>query len=259
MAAGRRRAALRARAPGSRLSAHVHVAAGRGRFRRLLLGRPARAGQRPRGQYLRRRDRPRGGAAAGENRAGAGRPSSAGRGSEDELSARARSRSRRAALPFGFGGSSGIGADQGGRAGGRGQAVEPARQSRPGGAGVARGHRAAGAATTAGAARRCAPPAPPPGVPSARADQAAAFERAGFQAILDRRLEDAIAAFESAREVWPDIHVAEIADYLAQVEPPQISSTAVWAAIDRTILTRYSWGMPAQPPDSFRARVTTSR
>jgi hypothetical protein len=103
--------------------------------------------------------------------------------------------------------------------------------------------------------------APTPGVPRARADQAAAFERAGFQAILDRRLEDAIAAFESAREVWPDYHtVAEIADYLAQVEATADPlDDSDWAAIDRTILTRYSWGMPAQLRDSFRARVTTSR
>ena len=101
----------------------------------------------------------------------------------------------------------------------------------------------------------------PPGAPDARLDQAAAFERTGFQAILDRRLDDAIAAFESAREVWPDYHnVAEIADYLAQAKAtagPLDDSD--WAAIDRTILTRYSWGMPAQLRDGFRARVTTSR
>jgi hypothetical protein len=35
--------------------------------------------------------------------------------------------------------------------------------------------------------------------PAARADEAAAFEQAGFEAILDRRLDDAIAAFERAR------------------------------------------------------------
>jgi hypothetical protein len=101
-------------------------------------------------------------------------------------------------------------------------------------------------------------PAPPPG---ARADQAAEFERAGFQAILDRRLDEAIAAFESSREVWPDYHnVAEIAAYLAQVKSTTDAlDDSDWAAIDRTILTRYSWGMPAQLRDSFRARVTAAR
>jgi hypothetical protein len=104
-------------------------------------------------------------------------------------------------------------------------------------------------------------PAPPANAPSAPGEEAAAFERAGFQAILDRRLDDAIAAFESAREVWPDYHnVAEIADYLTQVKATaRPLDDAGWAGIDRTILSRYSWGMPAELRDSFRARVTAAR
>ena len=95
---------------------------------------------------------------------------------------------------------------------------------------------------------------------SARADEAAAFEQAGFEAILDRRLDDAIAAFERAREVWPDYHnVAEIAAYLARAKATEAPlDAATWAAVDRTILTRYSWGMPANLRDAFRARITAS-
>jgi hypothetical protein len=101
-------------------------------------------------------------------------------------------------------------------------------------------------------------PAP---APISRGDQVAAFERAGFQAILDRRLEDAIAAFERAREVWPDYHnVAEIADYLAEIKATAGPlDDPAWTAIDRTILTRYSWGMPAELRDAFRARVVGSK
>jgi hypothetical protein len=103
--------------------------------------------------------------------------------------------------------------------------------------------------------------APLPTAPTARADEAAAFERAGFEAILGRRLDDAIKAFESARAIWPDYHnVAEIGNYLARVKATEEPRDAAdWAAIDRTILTRYSWGMPADLRDTFRARVTASR
>ena len=95
---------------------------------------------------------------------------------------------------------------------------------------------------------------------SARADEAAAFEQAGFEAILDRRLDDAIAAFEQAREVWPDYHnVAEIAAYLARAKATEAPlDAATWAAVDRTILTKYSWGMPANLRDAFRARISAS-
>jgi hypothetical protein len=96
--------------------------------------------------------------------------------------------------------------------------------------------------------------------PAARADEAAAFEQAGFEAILDRRLDDAIAAFEQAREAWPDYHkVAEIAAYLARAKATEAPlDAATWAAVDRTILTKYSWGMPANLRDAFRARISAS-
>jgi hypothetical protein len=64
----------------------------------------------------------------------------------------------------------------------------------------------------------------------------------------------------SAREVWPDYHnVAEIAAYLARAKATEAPlDAATWAAVDRTILTKYSWGMPANLRDAFRARITAS-
>jgi hypothetical protein len=86
------------------------------------------------------------------------------------------------------------------------------------------------------------------------------LEQAGFEAILDRRLDDAIAAFERAREVWPDYHnVAEIAAYLARTKATEAPLDAAdWAAVDRAILTRYSWGMPAHLRDAFRDAIGAS-
>jgi hypothetical protein len=91
--------------------------------------------------------------------------------------------------------------------------------------------------------------------------EAVAFERAGFEAILKRRLDAAIAAFESARALWPDYHnVAEIAAYLGRVKATEESlDAATWAAVDRTLLTRYSWGMPADLREMFRERVVASK
>jgi hypothetical protein len=83
-------------------------------------------------------------------------------------------------------------------------------------------------------------PAPPANAPSAPGEEAAAFERAGFQASSTAG--------------------AEIADYLTQVKATaRPLDDAGWAGIDRTILSRYSWGMPAELRDSFRARVTAAR
>ena len=100
--------------------------------------------------------------------------------------------------------------------------------------------------------------APPPS--ASRAVQAEAWERAGFDAISARHLEDAIQAFASAREVWPDYHmVAEIADYLRTKAPEASLDAADWTAIDREILEKYSWKMPEDLRDGFRARVTASK
>ena len=98
-------------------------------------------------------------------------------------------------------------------------------------------------------------------LPTARAEEAARFERAGFEAILERRYDDALRAFERAREVWPEYHnVAEIADYLARMRANHAPlDPADWAMLDRTLLTRYSWGMPADLREMFRTRVTASK
>jgi hypothetical protein len=101
---------------------------------------------------------------------------------------------------------------------------------------------------------------PAPALPTGRAEEATRFERAGFEAILERRFDDALRAFESAREVWPEYHnVAEIADYLARMGATQAPLDAAdWATLERTLLTSYSWGMPADLRNTFRTRVTAS-
>lgn len=69
-------------------------------------------------------------------------------------------------------------------------------------------------------------------------------ERAGFAALVQQDHATALAAFRRAEEAWPEYHnVAEIRRLLERVQP---ASDAEWRALYRTILTDYSWGMPAE-------------
>lgn len=94
--------------------------------------------------------------------------------------------------------------------------------------------------------------------PDRRAVEVARLERNGFEAILARDLEAALNSFERASELWPDYHnVSEIRDLLRRVagfeKPPDES---IWAGIDNRILTQFSWGMPEDIRQRFRAAVT---
>lgn len=103
--------------------------------------------------------------------------------------------------------------------------------------------------------QRTAAPAGP--ASATRGERAAAFERAGFEAILDRDFEAALKAFTEARKTWSTYHnVAEIQRHLAKLEKQGTPlDAAKWAAIDRTILTEFSWGMPPDLRERFRANV----
>jgi len=89
---------------------------------------------------------------------------------------------------------------------------------------------------------------------SSRTQQAAAAERRGFEALLERDLTAAIAAFDEARRIWPDYHnVAE----LGRVLRSRLADRADpdWPLLYREILTRYSWGMPEDLRSALRSEV----
>jgi len=85
-------------------------------------------------------------------------------------------------------------------------------------------------------------------------------ERAGFEALIARDVDAAIAAFDEARAIWPEYHnVAEIGralrnrrDRLADPQSP------AWTELYRDILTRYSWGLPADLRDAIRSKVAAA-
>jgi type I site-specific restriction endonuclease len=96
---------------------------------------------------------------------------------------------------------------------------------------------------------------PPPA--DTRAERAAMLERRGLEAILSHNLDAALQAFTEARVVWPDYHnVAEIQRYLAQLKQAgSLTNEREWIAVERTLLTEYSWGIPADLRSELRRRV----
>lgn len=104
--------------------------------------------------------------------------------------------------------------------------------------------------------RQATAPAPSAG----RESRAAAAERRGFEALIDRDVAAAIAAFDEARSIWPEYHnVAEIGRALRnrrdRLTDPESSA---WPDLYREILTRYSWGLPPDLRETIRGKVAAA-
>jgi len=89
-------------------------------------------------------------------------------------------------------------------------------------------------------------------------EQVNLLEREGFEAILNHDITQAIEAFSSARDVWPDFHnISEIRALL--VNRKQVLSNEnnqdEWRSVIEKILEEYSWGMPAD----IRERLVESK
>jgi len=88
-------------------------------------------------------------------------------------------------------------------------------------------------------------------------EQAAVLEGRGFEALLNKDVDEALSAFDQARAAWPDYHnVAEIGRLLrARRDELAAGSADAWKDVYQTILTRYSWGMPTPVREQMRAEV----
>ncbi len=95
------------------------------------------------------------------------------------------------------------------------------------------------------------------GVVGSPATQAAAAERRGFEALIDHNVEAAIAAFDDARDIWPEYHnVAEIGRILRKRQDQLADpSSEAWGQLFREIVTRYSWGVPEDLRAAIRAEA----
>ncbi|MGF1733679.1 hypothetical protein [Photobacterium kasasachensis] len=83
---------------------------------------------------------------------------------------------------------------------------------------------------------------------TSRLEKVERLERAGFEALLKRDVEGAIKQFSSAERLWPEFHnVSEIKRLLVEKKSHLIETDndSAWNATIRTILEKYSWGMPS--------------
>ena len=77
-----------------------------------------------------------------------------------------------------------------------------------------------------------------------KVEKAKSAEREGFEAIINRDAEAALAAFEKAERIWPEYHnVSEIKSLLA-TEKKHLKGDDDWQKIYDVILTKHTWGMP---------------
>jgi hypothetical protein len=80
---------------------------------------------------------------------------------------------------------------------------------------------------------------------------AAEYERAGFEAILQRDVKEAIRQFNLARGRWPDYHNVTEIEALLKKRQARLINPAAWEALEQTILQDYSWGMPSDLRQKF--------
>jgi hypothetical protein len=86
-------------------------------------------------------------------------------------------------------------------------------------------------------------------------------ERKGFEYILSKDIDAAISSFAKAEKLWPTFHnVGEIRGLLESRRPSLSAASeterdGVWQEIYGEILSKYSWGIPADVRTQIRSRL----
>lgn len=81
--------------------------------------------------------------------------------------------------------------------------------------------------------------------------EAADWELKGFESIVNKDVEVSVQAFANAEKLWPSYHnVSEIRKLLednrvALAAAPREGKSDAWTNVYRTLISKYSWGMPA--------------
>lgn len=88
-------------------------------------------------------------------------------------------------------------------------------------------------------------------------EQARELERLGFDQLLRRDLQGARKSFGGAVRAWPEYHNAAEIERLLRADRQGLAagSDTAWRELYRTILTRYSWGMPASAREAMQQAV----
>jgi hypothetical protein len=92
-------------------------------------------------------------------------------------------------------------------------------------------------------------------------EDASTWEAKGFNFLLNKDVQAALDAFSHAEKLWPSLHsVAEIKKLLqdnqaALLAAPKEGASDVWKNFYRTLVTKYSWGMPADIKEKFNQQL----
>jgi hypothetical protein len=92
-------------------------------------------------------------------------------------------------------------------------------------------------------------------------DDASSWESKGFSFLLNKDAQAALDAFSHAEKLWPSYHsVAEIKKLLQDNQAalnaaPKEGKSEVWVNFYRTLVTKYSWGMPADIKDKLNQQL----
>ena len=92
-------------------------------------------------------------------------------------------------------------------------------------------------------------------------EDASTWEAKGFNFLLNKDVQAALDAFSHAEKLWPSFHsVAEIKKLLqdnqaALLAAPKEGASDVWKTFYRTLVTKYSWGMPADIKEKFNQQL----
>jgi tetratricopeptide (TPR) repeat protein len=81
----------------------------------------------------------------------------------------------------------------------------------------------------------------------AKPNTAKGWEHLGFNKLVEKDIQEAIEAFTESVKLWPDYHnVSEIRRLLVEKrENLKAKDSSEWTALYKTILEKYSWGMPS--------------
>lgn len=92
-------------------------------------------------------------------------------------------------------------------------------------------------------------------------DDASSWEAKGFSLLLNKDAQAALDAFTHAEKLWPSYHsVTEIRKLLQENQAtltaaPREGKSEVWVNFYRTLVTKHSWGMPADIKDKLNQQL----
>jgi len=85
-------------------------------------------------------------------------------------------------------------------------------------------------------------------------EKATKFEKLGFEYLIKENFKKALENFKSSYEIYPDLHSVSEIYYLLEKNENQFSNTETQKIIFKTIVEKYSWKVPLETINAFKAK-----